>query len=60
MSVVCITASPYYRGFFFLKKIIENFVAILETARNTVRIREVSVPIGSTVYYLKAVYFVSF
>ena len=59
MSFVCIRASPYYRSF-FLKKILENLVGILETARNTVRIREVSVPIGSTVYYLKAVYFVSF
>ena len=34
MSVVRIRASPYYRGFFFLKKIFENFVGTLETVRN--------------------------
>ena len=39
MSVVRIRESPYYRGFFFLKKIYENFVGTLETVRN----REVSV-----------------
>ena len=44
MSVVRITESPYYRGF-FQKKIYENFVGKLEV----VRIREVSVPRGSTV-----------
>ena len=45
VSVVRIRESPYYRGVFFLKKIYENFVGTLETARN----REVSVPRGSTV-----------
>ena len=39
VSVVRIRESPYYRGFFFLKKIYENFVGTLETARN----REVGV-----------------
>ena len=32
VSVVRITESPYYRGF-FLKKIYENFVGTLETVR---------------------------
>ena len=45
---------------FFLKKIFENFVGTLETVRNTVRIREVSVPRGSTVHYLTRVYLVPF
>jgi len=39
MSVVRIRESPYYGGFFFFKKIYENFVGTLETVRN----REVSV-----------------
>ena len=41
VSVVRIRESPYY-GFFFFKKIYENFIGTLET----VRIREVSVPRG--------------
>ena len=48
-----------YRGF-FSKKIFGNFVGTLETVRNTVRIREVSVPRGSTVHYLTRVYLVAF
>ena len=44
VSIVGIGESPYYRGF-FLKKIYDNFVWTLETVRN----REVSVPIGSSV-----------
>ena len=44
MSVVRIRESPYYKEF-FLKKISENFVGTL----GTVRIKEVSVPRGSTV-----------
>ena len=46
VSVVRIRESRYYGGF-FLKKISENFVGTLET----VRIREVSVPRGSTVSF---------
>ena len=34
MSVVLIRESPYYRGFFFLKKMYENFDGTLETVRN--------------------------
>ena len=45
VSVVRIRESLYYRGFFFLKRIYENFVGTLETVHN----REVSVPRGSTV-----------
>ena len=40
--------SPYYRGF-FKEKICENFIGI---TLETVRIREVSVPRGSTVIVL--------
>ena len=59
VSVVCIRESPYHRGL-FLKKIYENFVGTLETVRNRgVRIREVSVPRGSTVYKLKRLYVTS-
>ena len=47
VSVVLIKENPYYRGFFFLKKIYENFVGTMETVRNI----EVSVPRGSTVVY---------
>ena len=46
MSFVCIRESPYHRGFFFLKKIRENFVRTVETVRNI----EVSVPRSSTVH----------
>ena len=52
VSVVRIRESPYYRGFYFFKKIYENFVGTLETVRN----REVSVPRNSTVYKLKRLY----
>ena len=45
MSFVCIRESPYHRGFFFLKKIPENFVRTVETVCNI----EVSVPRSSTV-----------
>ena len=45
MSVVRIRESLYYRGFFFSKKICENFVGTLETAHK----REVSVSRGLTV-----------
>ena len=45
---------------FFLKNIFENFVGTLETVRNTVRIRGVSLPRGSTVYYLTGEYLVPF
>ena len=31
VSVVRIRESPYYRGFYFFKKIYENFVGTLET-----------------------------
>ena len=49
VSVVLIRESPYYRGFFFLKKMYENFDGTLETVRN----REVSVPRGSIVVLYK-------
>ena len=39
VSVVRIRESPYHRGFYFFKKMYENFVGTLETVRN----REVSV-----------------
>ena len=39
VSTVRIRESPYYRGFFFLKKIYESFAGTLEIVRN----REVSV-----------------
>ena len=45
VSIVRIRESPYYRGFFFLKKIYESFAGTLETVRN----REVSVQRGWTV-----------
>ena len=48
VSVVRIRESPYYRGF-FKEKIYENFIGI---TLETVRIREVSVPRGSTVIVL--------
>ena len=51
VSVVLIKENPYYRGFFFLKKIYENFVGTLETVRNI----EVSVPRGSTVVYFLSI-----
>lgn len=44
MSVVRITKSPYYRFFFFFKKIYKNFVGTLETVPN----RDVSVPTFSS------------
>ena len=47
VSVVRIREGPYYRGFFFCKKIYENFVGTLETVRN----RELSVLRGSSVRY---------
>ena len=46
VSVVRIIESPHRRGFFFLKKMYENFVGTLETVLNI----EVSVPSGSTVF----------
>ena len=47
-SVRCrIRESPYYRGFFFLNKMYENFVRTLETVRNG----QVSVPRGATVLF---------
>ena len=48
MFFVCIRESPYryHRGFFFLKKIRENFVRTVETVHNI----EVSVPRSSTVH----------
>ena len=46
MSFVCIRESPYHRGFFFFKKLHENFVGTVETVRNI----EVSVLRSSTVH----------
>ena len=46
VSVVRIIESPHCRGFFFLKKMYENFVGTLETVLNI----EVFVPSGSTVF----------
>ena len=34
MSVVRIRESPYYKGFFFSKKIYENYVGTMETVCN--------------------------
>ena len=47
-SVVCGKEVPYYRVFFFFKKICQNFVGTSETVRN----REVSIRRGSTVSFI--------